>query len=79
MGPRPLTALLVRQARAEGFLVFRFADRYAEGVRQLAQWVREGRLKYREEFVEGIENAPRAFLGMLQGQNTGKQLVKVAK
>jgi NADPH-dependent curcumin reductase CurA len=79
LGPRPLTALLVRQARAEGFLVFRFADRYAEGVRQLAQWVREGRLKYREEFVEGIENAPRAFLGMLQGQNTGKQLVKVAK
>jgi NADPH-dependent curcumin reductase CurA len=44
----------------------------------MAQWIREGKLKYREQIVEGFENAPRAFIGMLQGENIGKQLVKVS-
>jgi NADPH-dependent curcumin reductase CurA len=78
MGPRLLAMLLVRQARAEGFLVFQFAERYDEGLRQLAEWLKQGKLKYREKIVEGLENTPRAFLGMLRGENTGKQLVKVA-
>ncbi|MGD0922817.1 MAG: NADP-dependent oxidoreductase [Terriglobia bacterium] len=77
-GPRWLWALLVKQARAEGFLVFQFADRFEEGLQQMAQWLQEGKLKYRESIIEGIENAPRAFLGMLKGENIGKQLVKVA-
>ena len=77
-GPRWLWALLVKQARAEGFLVFQFADRFEEGLRQMARWFQEGKLKYRESIIEGIENAPRAFLGMLKGENIGKQLVKVA-
>ncbi len=77
-GPRLLWHLIVKQARAEGFLVFQFASRYAEGLRQLAEWLRQGKLKYREQFVDGIENTPRAFIGMLQGENTGKQLVRVA-
>ena len=79
MGPRWLWALIVKQARAEGFLVFQFADRYDEALRQMAQWLREGKLKYRETTVEGIENAPRAFIGMLKGENIGKQLVKVGE
>lgn len=78
MGPRWLWALIVKQARAEGFLVFQFADRFNEGLRQMAQWLRKGKLKYRENIIEGIENAPRAFLGLLKGENIGKQLVKVA-
>jgi len=77
-GPRWLWALIVKQARAEGFLVFQFADRFEEGLRQMARWLQEGKLKYRESVIEGIENAPRAFLGMLKGENIGKQLVKVA-
>jgi len=77
-GPRWLWALIVKQARAEGFLVYQFADRFEEGLRQMARWLQEGKLKYRESIIEGIENAPRAFLGMLQGENIGKQLVKVA-
>jgi len=44
----------------------------------MAAWLKQGKLKYREQFVDGIENAPRAFIGMLQGENTGKQLVRVA-
>jgi hypothetical protein len=78
MGPRWLWALIVKQARAEGFLVFQFADRFEEGIRQMAQWLKEGKLKYRESIIEGLENAPRAFIGMLKGENIGKQLVKVA-
>lgn len=77
-GPRLLGHLIVKQARAEGFLVFQFASRYAEGLKQMAQWLKQGKLKYREQFVDGIENTPRAFIGMLQGENIGKQLVRVA-
>jgi NADPH-dependent curcumin reductase CurA len=78
MGPRVLPALLIRQARAEGFLIPQFASRYEEGLQQLAVWLKERRIKYREDIVEGIANAPGAFIGMLQGHNMGKQLVKLS-
>jgi NADPH-dependent curcumin reductase CurA len=78
MGPRLLPHLLVKQARAEGFLVFQFAERYPEALRQLTHWLKEGKLKYREDIVDGIGNAPSAFIAMLQGRNMGKQLVKLA-
>jgi NADPH-dependent curcumin reductase CurA len=78
VGPRLLFQLLVKQARMEGFLVYQFADRYAEGLRQMAEWLREGKLQYRETVTEGLENAPAAFIGMMQGANIGKQLVKVS-
>ena len=79
MGPRFLWKLIEKRARLEGFLVFQFADRYAEGLQQMAEWHKDGKMKLREEIVEGIENAPRAFIGMLEGRNTGKQLVKVGE
>jgi len=47
--------------------------------RRLARWVEEGELRYRETVTEGIENAPAAFLGLFEGENVGKQLVKVAR
>jgi NADPH:quinone reductase len=78
MGPRWLGQLIIKQAKAEGFLVHQFADRYEEGLRQLGAWVREKRIKYREDIVEGLENAPRAFISIFEGRNIGKQLVKVA-
>jgi NADPH:quinone reductase len=79
MGPRILLSLLLtKQAKAEGFLVFQFARRYAEGLQQMAEWIKEGKLQYTETIEEGIENAPRAFISMLQGKNTGKQLVKIS-
>jgi len=77
IGPRLLWHLIVKRARAEGFLVFDFAHRYAEGLRQLAMWLNAGKLKHHEQFVDGIENTPRAFIGMLRGENTGKQLVRL--
>ncbi len=76
-GPRLLSLVLVKQLKVEGFIVFRFQDRYPDGLRQMAQWLREGSLKYREHIVEGFENTVKAFIGMLKGDNTGKMLVKV--
>jgi len=75
--PRPLGHVLTKQLRVEGFIVVRFQNRWAEGITQMAQWLREGKLKHREEVVEGFENTAKAFIGMLQGENTGKMLVKV--
>ncbi len=78
-GPRWLTQILMRQAKVEGFLVMQFAAKYAEGLRRMAAWLKEGKLKYREDIAAGLENAPAAFIGMLQGRNTGKQLVKTGE
>jgi NADPH-dependent curcumin reductase CurA len=78
MGPRWLGQLIAKQAKVEGFLVTQFAERYEEGYRQLLSWLREKKIKYREDVVEGLENAPKAFIGMLEGRNIGKQLVKIA-
>jgi NADPH:quinone reductase len=62
----------------EGFLVFEFTDRFGEARPRIAQWIKTGRVKYRETVVEGLENAPRAFIGLFHGENLGKQLVRVA-
>ena len=77
-GLRNFIYLLSKQIRAEGFLVFQFMDRYPEGIAQMSKWISEGKLKYREQIVEGFEKTPAAFIGMLRGDNTGKMLVKVA-
>ncbi len=78
VGLRMLVQLIKKQARVEGFLVFQFASRYKEAVADIAKWLREGKIKYCEHVAQGIENAPAAFIGMLQGANTGKQLVQIA-
>lgn len=77
-GPRNLFHLIIKRARVEGFLVFDFAQYYDEALAKLGEWVRAGRLKYRESVVDGLENAPAAFLGMMKGENIGKQLVRVS-
>ncbi|MGA3295030.1 MAG: NADP-dependent oxidoreductase [Candidatus Acidiferrales bacterium] len=78
LGVRPYVYLLSKQSRAEGFIISQFADRFPEGIAQMAQWLKEGNLKYREHVVTGFENAPRALIGVLQGDNTGKMLVRFA-
>jgi len=78
-GPRKMGLLVGKQARAEGFLVGQFKDRHEVGRQRLAGWIKEGRIKYREDVVEGLENAPLAFIGLMQGRNFGKLLVKVSE
>ena len=78
-GPRFLWNMITKRARIEGFLVSEFADQHAEALVGMAEWVKQGKLKYRETIAEGgIANAPAAFISMLRGGNIGKQLVKIA-
>lgn len=71
--------LIVFRARMEGFLVTDFAARYDEAAARLGRWVADGTLRWREHVTDGLENAPRAFIGMLRGENRGKALVRVAE
>ena len=75
MGPRVERYLLVRRARMAGLLIFDYQHRYEEAIARLAEWVREGRLRYREDIVEGIENCPGAIAELYRGENLGKRLI----
>ena len=79
VGPRPQPFLLINSAVMKGFIVTDYMPRFAEGIMQLAQWFREGKLKHAESIVEGLENTPQAFIGLFAGENLGKQIVKVAR
>ena len=72
------SALIVSRSRMEGFLVNDYAHRFNEAAPRLARWVAEGKITWTEHVTEGLENAPKAFIGMLNGENRGKALVKVA-
>jgi NADPH-dependent curcumin reductase CurA len=78
VGPRWLGQLTVKQAKVQGFLVSGYAERFPDGLEQLTIWLKQGKLKYREDVAQGIEAAPQAFIGMLQGKNQGKQLVQLS-
>jgi NADPH-dependent curcumin reductase len=71
-------SVLRKRLTVRGFIVTDFAAREPDFQRDASEWVRTGRLKYREDVVDGLENAPAAFLGLLQGRNFGKLLIKVA-
>ena len=78
VGPRNLGALIVSRARIEGFLINDFTPRFGEGITRLAQWLADGKIRYTEDIIEGIEHTPEAFFRVLRGDNRGKQLVRVA-
>jgi NADPH-dependent curcumin reductase CurA len=71
--------LITFRATMQGFLVSDYAPRFGEALPRLARWLADGKLRYREDVTEGLENAPRAFISMLNGGNRGKALVKVAE
>jgi NADPH-dependent curcumin reductase CurA len=76
-GPRVERELLVKRARMQGFIVFDYQHRYEEAVSRLADWVRAGKLRYREDILEGIEHAPGAIAGLYRGENLGKRLIRL--
>ncbi|OVE83345.1 NADP-dependent oxidoreductase [Natronolimnobius baerhuensis] len=78
-GPRKLGKLVESRARVEGFLVGDYQGRWGEALERLSGFIHEDELQYREHVVDGFENAPDAFLGLFEGENIGKQLVKVAE
>jgi len=78
-GPRKLPLLIPSRAKVEGLLVGDYATRFGAAREQLEAWVASGALAHRETVVEGLENAPDAFLGLFSGDNIGKQVVRVAE
>ena len=76
--PLLMRAVLTKRLNVRGFIVWDFAKQEAEFVDRVSGWIREGRIKYREDFVDGLENAPKAFQGLLQGHNFGKLVVRVS-
>jgi NADPH-dependent curcumin reductase len=77
MGPRVERHVLVKRARISGFLVFDFQHRYDEAVTRLAGWVRDGKLRYREDISDGIEHCPGAIAELYRGENLGKRLIRL--
>ena len=75
--PALMRAVLTKRLRIQGFIVYDFASDYPDFARDMASWIAEGRVKYREDIVDGIEQAPEAFVGLLKGKNFGKLVVKV--
>lgn len=76
-GPSNYMSLLVNRARMEGMVVFDWAPRYGEGIKAMAGWMAEGKLKSREDIVEGLETFPDTLNKLFTGENFGKLLLKV--
>jgi NADPH-dependent curcumin reductase CurA len=77
LGPRLMGTFVGKRVTARGFIVWDFNQKYGAALRQMGEWVRSGHIKFKEDIVEGIDNAPRAFIGMLRGENFGKMQVKL--
>ncbi|MGE0314424.1 MAG: NADP-dependent oxidoreductase [Lautropia sp.] len=69
--------VMMARAHMKGFIVYDYEDRADEARREIATWIREGRIRYHESIVDGFENAPRAFIAMMRGDSIGKQLVRL--
>jgi hypothetical protein len=77
--PQLFRAVLTKRLTIRGFIVWDFQAQAREFAAEVGGWLREGKIKYREDVVEGLENAPQAFMGLLKGKNFGKLLVRVAR
>jgi len=78
-GPANYLSLLVNRARMEGIVVFDYADRYPQAIAEMAGYLADGRMKSREDVVEGLENFPETLLKLFNGENFGKLVLQVAK
>lgn len=78
-GPSNYLSLLINSARMEGFVIFNYAARYGEAAREMAGWIMAGKLKSREDIVEGFDTFPDTLLKLFRGENLGKLMIKVAE
>jgi len=76
--PLLMRDILVKRLTFRGFIVWDYASQEKEALTELANWIKEGKLHYREDIVDGLENAPEAFIGLLEGKNFGKLVVRVS-
>ena len=77
-GPRNIIQVVGKQLSIRGFIVSTHADLQEQFLKDMSGWIKDGKLKFEETVMEGVESAPEAFLGLFQGRNTGKMLVKLA-
>jgi len=77
MGPRLYPQFLIHRVKMQGFIVYDYTDRFTNARDQIKQWILDGKIIFDENIIEGFEKLPTAFLGLFQGENIGKQLVKV--
>jgi NADPH-dependent curcumin reductase CurA len=77
-GPRNMGLAVSRRLSLRGYIIFDHMDRFADFLAEVGPWIAGGQIRTRETIVDGIENAPEAFLALLRGANTGKMLVRVA-
>ena len=75
--PSLMRSILVKRLTFRGFIVWDFANQEKEALQQLAKWIKQGKLHYLEDIVDGLENAPEAFIGLFDGKNFGKLVVRV--
>ena len=78
-GPRVERYILVKRARMQGFLIFDHVARYPAALKQLGEWIASGQLRYLEDVLEGLEQAPDSIAGLYRGDNLGKRLIRIAK
>lgn len=78
VGPSNYLNLIATRSKMEGFLVFDYSKKYPEAIQKMSQWIKEGKLQGKEDIVDGIENAPKTFLKLFDGSNTGKLLIRVS-
>ena len=76
--PLLMRDILVKRLTFRGFIVWDFAAQEKEALTELAKWIKEGKLHYREDIIDGLENAQEAFIGLLEGKNFGKLVVQVS-
>jgi NADPH-dependent curcumin reductase CurA len=76
--PQLMRVVLTQRVTIRGFIVTDFAHRHADFINDMSSWIKQGKIKYREDIVEGLENAVSAFQGLLQGKNFGKLLIRVS-
>ena len=78
LGLLPRT-LLIKRIKMQGFIIFDdYAHHYGEFFGEMSQWLKDGKIKFREDVVDGLENAPQAFIGLLEGKNFGKLVVRLS-
>ena len=75
--PSLMRSILVKRLTFRGFIVWDFANQEKEALQQLAKWIKQGKLHYLEDIVDGLENAPESFIGLFDGKNFGKLVVRV--
>ena len=77
--PLLMQNILVKRLTLRGFIVFDFADQYEQFLADMNKWRSEGRIHYKEDVTEGLENAPRELVGLLRGENFGKKIIRVSQ